>query len=52
MKEVIAGLIIGIVVVFVLYLILSPYYSLWKLNDIADEVKKIREILEKGDLKK
>ena len=52
MKEVIAGLIIGIVVVFVLYLIFSPYYSLWKLNDIADEVEKIREILEKGDLKK
>ena len=52
MKEAILGIILGLVVVFVLYLIFSPYYSLWKLNDIADEIKKIREILEKGDLKK
>ena len=43
MKEIFAGIIVGSI--FVLFL--SPYFSLWNLKDIARELKRIREELEK-----
>ena len=52
MKEVVLGLILGLVIVSVIYLIFSPYYCLWKLKDIADEIEKIRKILEKDGSKR
>jgi len=43
MKEIFAGIIVGSI--FVLFL--SPYFCLWNLKDIVDELKRIREELEK-----
>lgn len=43
MKEILAGIVVG--GIFVLFL--SPYFSLWNLKDIANELKRIREELEK-----
>ena len=43
MKEVIAGLIIGGIAL----LFLSPWFSLWALKDIANELEKIRRLMEK-----
>ena len=47
MKEALIGCGIGLIICLVGWLILSPYYSLWKLKDIANEIEKIRKILEK-----
>lgn len=47
MKEVIVGLGIGLVISF----LLSPYFSLWNLWGIHDELRKIREQLEKKERK-
>ena len=43
MTDFIVGVAIGVVVV----ILLSPYFCLWNLKDIASELKNIREILEK-----
>ncbi len=43
MIEVLIGLVIGGVAI----LFLSPWFDLWYLKDIASELAKIREIMEK-----
>jgi hypothetical protein len=43
MKQILAGIILGSL--FMLFL--SPYFNLWNLKDIANELKRIREELEK-----
>lgn len=47
MKDVINGLIIaGITLI-----LSSPYFCLWELRDIASDLQKIREIMEKENKK-
>lgn len=47
MIDIIIGIVVGLMVV----LFLSPYMSLWNLNGINDELRKIREQLEKMERK-
>lgn len=47
MKDVIIGLIIAGVIL----LLLSPYFCLWDLRDIASELRKISEIMGKENKK-
>ena len=43
MKEAVFGIIVG----GILVLFLSPYFSLWNLKDIVNELQRIREEMEK-----
>lgn len=43
MNETIIGTLIGLAIC----IIVSPYFSLWHLKSIAEELENIREILEK-----
>ena len=40
---------LAIVLLVVFYAIFGPYYSLFKLGDIANELREIRKILEKKE---
>jgi hypothetical protein len=40
---------VGFIILVVLYSIFGPYYSLFKLGDIAKELEEIRKILEKKE---
>ena len=40
MKEIISGIILGLLVVF----FISPYFSLWDLKDLSSIVSELRDI--------
>ncbi len=46
MKDILTGFAIGAIIAAVGWALLYPYYSLANLKDIAEELKKIREIIE------
>lgn len=52
MKDALIGIAIGLTIVIVGYGLLYPYYSLANLKDIAEELKKIRKIMENKEVTK
>ena len=46
MKDILTGFAIGAIIAAVGWALLYPYYSLANLKDIAEELEKIREIME------
>jgi len=46
MKDVLIGIAVGLTIIIVGFVLLYPYYCLVKLNDIADDLEKIRKAIE------
>ena len=46
MKDVLNGFAIGVIIAAVGWLFLYPYYSLANLKNIAEELEKIRKVIE------
>lgn len=46
MKDALTGFAIGAIIAAVGYALLYPYYSLGNLKDIAEELEKIRKVIE------
>ena len=46
MKDALTGIAIGIIIVTIGYGLLYPYFSLGNLKNIADELEKIRKVIE------
>jgi gas vesicle protein len=46
MKDVLNGVAIGAIIAAVGWLLLYPYYSLANLKNIAEELEKIRKVIE------
>jgi gas vesicle protein len=46
MKDALIGVAIGLIIVALGSMLLYPYYSLTNLKDIAEELEKIRKVIE------
>ena len=46
MKDALNEIVIGAIIAIVGWLLLYPYYSLANLKDIAEELEKIRKVIE------
>ena len=47
MLEIIIAILLGLIIGSIIFIFISPWFSLWRLKDIADELTNIREELEK-----